>query len=140
MDSFQAYIFLFNDSLLSSLFLMPRTAYAYEVMVTIGQYNAYLVFIVSFIAGIIGSAINWLIGYYIRKLEKLDSFSNRILSFNKAESFFNHKAKWIILLSAIPLWGAFITTIAGFMKFRFSHFMILTIFSKFIWLAFAIFG
>ena len=139
MDNFQAYIFLFNDTLLTTLMFVPRTSYAIDVMSILGIYNPYLIFIVSFIASIIGYVINWIIGSFIRRLERFECFANRISSLNQAEVFFNRKGKWILLLSAVPLWGALFTTAAGVLRFNIAHFIILVSFSKFIGLALKIF-
>ena len=139
MDNLQAYIFLFNDSLLTSLMFVPRTSYATDVMVMLGNYNPYLIFIISFIASIIGLSINWIFGSFIRKLERLERFASRLESLQIAENFFNRRGKWILLLSAFPLWGALLTTGAGVLRFNLFHFLILVSFSKFIGLAFQIF-
>ncbi len=139
MDDLQAYMFLFNDTFITSLMFVPRFAYAYDVMVQVGGYNPYLVFIVSLIASVIGLIINWVFGTFFRKLEAIDAFAHRSESLNKAELFFSKKGKWILLLSMIPFWGALFTTAAGVLRYKLSHFIILVTFSKFIGLALNIF-
>lgn len=139
MDLFQAYLFLFNDSLLTSLIFVPRLSYAIDVMTILGIYNPYFIFITSFIANVIGLVINWTIGSFIRRLETFERFADRISSLKSAEIFFNHKGKWILLLSAIPFWGSLFTTAAGVLRFNIFHFVILVSFSKFVGLAWKIF-
>lgn len=139
MDNLQAYVFLFNDSLLTSLIVIPRLPYAADVMLTLQTYNPYLIFIISLIGNIIGCVINWVLGMGFRKLEKLESLAERISTLKNAEIFFNKKGKWILLLSAVPFWGALFTTAAGVLHFRMSHFLILIIFSNFIGQALKIF-
>ncbi len=136
MDDFQAYIFLLNDSILSSLVFIPSSSYAGEVMLALGSYNPYFILIMSLVGSIIGASINWLIGSLLRKLEGLGSKTEAL---NQAEVFFNAKGKWILLLSMIPVWGALFTTAAGVLRFSFAHFLILVTFSKFIGLSFAVF-
>lgn len=139
MDSYQAYAFLFSDSFLTSLLFIPRLPYAYEVMIQLGDYNPYLVLIVGLVASVVGAMINWIMGLFIRKLEKHTAFAHRVDPLNKAEDFFIRKGKWILLLSMVPFWGALFTTAAGVMRYRLAHFLILVIFSKFIGLAINIF-
>ena len=139
MDDLQAYLFLFYDSFMTSLIFIPKTPYAVDVMTLLGIYNPYLIFIVSLIASVFGSILNWLLGTFIRKLEKFERFADRVDDFNGAENFFNQKGKWILLLSTIPLWGPFFTIGAGILRYRLFHFIILVTFSKFIGLAIAIF-
>lgn len=139
MDNLQAYLFLFNDSFITSLICVPRTSYASDAMLAFGIYNRYLILIVSLLAKVIGGIINWVIGSYIRKLEKLEQLSDRVESFSRGEDFFNRKGKWILLLTGIPFWGALFTTIAGVLRLRFSHFIILIVFSQFIAIAIDIF-
>lgn len=138
MDSLQAYTFLFNDSFLTSLIFIPRLSYAVDVMLNF-DYNPYLIFIISLVANVIGGIINWIIGLFVRKLEKLEKFADRVDSLNSAENFFNNKGKWILLFSVIPFWGALFTTAAGVLHYRMSHFIILVTFSNFIGLALKIF-
>ena len=139
MDIFHAYLFLFNDCFLTSLLFIPRTSYAIDVMLVVGKYNSYLIFIISLLASVIGLMINWIIGSFIRKLEKNERFADRADDLNDAEIFFKAKGKWILLLSAIPFWGALFTTAAGVLRFNIGHFIILVSFSKFIALALQIF-
>lgn len=139
MDKLQAFIFLFNDTFFTSLMFVPRTPYAYDVMVSFGGYNPYLVFIVSFIASVLGGIVNWILGTFFRKLEKVEAVSHRVEALKKAEIFFNRKGKWILLLSMIQFWGSLFTTVAGVLRFKLSHFIILTSFSKFIGLSLSIF-
>ncbi len=139
MDNLDAYLFLFNDSLFTSLMFVPRVGYVAEVMVGLGGYNSYLVFIVSYIACMIGLTMNWVMGLYIRKLENTDKLKHRVETFKKAESLFNRRLKWILLLSFIPFWGALFTTAAGVLRYRLLHFIILVGLSKFIGLAINIF-
>lgn len=139
MDNIQAYSFLFNDSFLTSLIFIPRLSYAADVMLSLGMYNPYIILIVSLIGNVIGCLINWIIGFFMRKLETLERFSDRMESFQTAEEFFKRKGKWILLLSAIPFWGALFTTAAGVLHLRISHFIILVSFSNFIGLAIKIF-
>ncbi len=139
MDELTAYIFLFNDSFLTSLMFIPRHSYATDVMIMLGIYNPYLVFVISFVASVIGLTLNWVLGTLIRRLEILKALAHRVDSLKTAEDFFNLKGKWILLLSTIPLWGALLTTAAGVLRFKLSHFIILVSFSKFIGLAIQIF-
>jgi membrane protein YqaA with SNARE-associated domain len=139
MDVLEAYIFLFKDSLLTSLMLVPRTPYVADVMLMLGKYNPYIIFIISFVAGIIGSVFNWVVGHYLRKLEKIEVFAHRSKSLEKAEVFFNNKGKWILLFSVVPLWGGFLTVAAGVMRLKLAHFIILVAFSRFVGLALEIF-
>ena len=139
MDNFQAYIFLFNDCFLTSLLIIPRLSYALDTMLMLGTYNPYILFIISFFSSVIGLTMNWIIGLFFRRLEKLEKFADRIDSLNNAENFFNAKGKWILLLSAIPLWGPFFTVIAGVLRLNITQFIILVSFSKFIGLAVQIF-
>lgn len=139
MDNLQAYLLLFNDCFLTSLIIVPRLPYAIDVMTMLGTYNHYIIFIISFISSIMGLVVNWVIGLFLRRLETLERFSDRIDSFKRAEKFFNNKGKWILLLSAIPFWGALFTVSAGVLRLNLAQFIILVSFSKFIGLALIIF-
>lgn len=139
MDNFQAYVLLFNDCFLTSLILVPRLPYAIDVMTMLGTYNPYIIFIISFISSVIGLIVNWVIGLFLRKLETLERFSDRVDSLKKAEHFFKNKGKWILLLSTIPFWGALFTVAAGVLRLNLVQFIILVSFSKFIGLAIKIF-
>lgn len=139
MDDFQAYLFLLNDTIMGSLVFVPRPAYAGEVMLILERYNPYLILLVSLFGSVLASVVNWIIGNLFRRLARLERFPVKIDALNKAEIFFNHKGKWILLLSMLPIWGALFTAGAGLLRYNFFHFMILVIFSKFIGYSLAIF-
>ncbi len=139
MDNLQAYLLLFNDCFLTSLIIVPRLPYAIDVMTMLGTYNPYLIFVISLISSILGLMVNWVIGLFFRKIEKFEKFADRVDSLKKAEIFFNDKGKWILLLSAIPFWGALFTVAAGTMRLNLTQFVILVSFSKFIGLAIQVF-
>jgi membrane protein YqaA with SNARE-associated domain len=139
MDILQAYLLLFNDCFLTSLIVVPRLPYVIDVMTSLGNYNNYLILLVSFLASVMGLIVNWIIGLFFRKLENYEKFANRVDVLKKAEKFFATKGKWILLLSAIPFWGALFTTAAGVLRLSLLQFIILVSFSKFIALAIQIF-
>ncbi len=139
MDDLQAYLLLFNDCFLTSLIIIPRLPYVIDVMLMLNSYNPYMIFIISFISSVIGLVINWIIGLFFRRIERFEKFSYRIDSLSKAEIFFNAKGKWILLLSAIPFWGALFTVAAGVLRLNIVQFIILVSFSKFIGLAIQVF-
>ena len=127
MDNFNAYLNLINDTVISSLIFIPKLSYVGDTMALLGNYNLYLILIVSLFGGVIGAIANWVIGRLIRNL-----FLSKADAFTRAEIFVNKGGKWILLLSMIPLWGALFTTAAGFVRYSFAHFLILVTFSKFI--------
>lgn len=134
MNNFSAYLDLLNDTILSSLMFIPKLSYVGDTMILLGNYNLYLILIVSLFGGVIGAIANWIIGRLLRNL-----FSSKADAFIRAEKFVNNGGKWILLLSMIPLWGALFTTAAGFVRYSFAHFLILVTFSKFIGYSIAIF-
>ena len=132
MTNLEAYIFLFNDTFLTSLLVVPRSSYIGDVMLDLNIYNPYLILIVSLIAGIFGSTVNWIIGSIFRNIEKNKKYSIKQENFINYEKFFLNKGKWILLLSCIPFWGPLFTTCAGVLRYNFFHFLILVSFSKFV--------
>lgn len=136
MNHFQAYLALLNDTILHSLIFVPGSAYVGDVMVLLGGYNLYLILMFSLIGSVIGSSVNWIIGFFLRKI-KFSKTEDKI--FSRAEKFFQNKGRWILLLSAVPLWGCLFTTAAGIARFSYFHFLIMVTFSHFIGLSLTIF-
>ena len=136
MNALQGYISLLNDSILGSLMFIPGSSYVGDVMVMLGEYNPYVILLVSLFGSMIAVSLNWLVGFFIRKFNIFHSRENAL---SKAEMFFNSKGKWILIFSMIPIWGALFTTAAGVLRFNFFHFLILVTFSKFIGFSLSIF-
>lgn len=139
MDKLEAYLFLFKDNFITSLMFIPKESYATDAMTMLGGYNLYVVLLVSLIASVLGLCCNWILGFFVRKFERVAYLQHRIDSLSSAEEFFNRKGKWILLFAFVPMWGALFTTAAGVMRYKFMHFCILVLFSKFIGLAIKIF-
>lgn len=129
MNAIQAYISLLNDTLLHSLIFFPGKAYVGDVMVILGNYNLYMVLVVSLFGSVIGGSINWILGVMFRRFKLFNSTEEK---FSKVESFFQKKGKWILLFSMIPLWGNLFTTAAGVARYNYCNFLILVTFSNFI--------
>lgn len=96
-----------------------------------GAYNWPILVVVATAGNTAGSAVNWLIGRNIAFLERFHWFPVSRASLKKAEVWYQRYGKWSLLLSWVPIIGDPLTLAAGFLRERFSVFLVLVAISKF---------
>lgn len=99
-----------------------------------------LIFVAS-LGNILGSCVNWWLGFYIEKYKQRKWFPVSEQQLLKAQGYYQKYGFWSLLLSWVPIIGDPITLVAGLMKMRFIHFFMLVSIAKtgryvFLYLAF----
>ena len=74
----------------------------------------------------LGSALNWVLGRYLLKFQDRSWFPFKTSSLGISQVWFQRYGVWSLLLAWAPIGGDALTFIAGFMKVRFSVFIVLT--------------
>ena len=120
----EAYLFLFFDSIMSSLLLVPNTLMVYPAMKIFGYYNQNYMLSISIIGLTIGSTINYGIGILLHYLKQNIGSHQDSLRFKHLMTFINNKLFWIPVLSFLPLLGVIITISSGFFRVRLSIFLV----------------
>ncbi len=131
MSLLETYLFLFFDSFFANLILCFSNEMAAKIMITIGNYNHYLVFIIAISGAIAGLSINFLIGKYLALLKTAKIFKKKAIEIANAEVKWNKFLVWMLLFSFISAISNPLSLIAGFLKTDFKKFLALIFIGKF---------
>ena len=124
--------FLPGDSLL----------FAAGTFAALGSFNAPLLFVLLFVAAVLGDAVNYWIGHTIgvRAFERDYRFLNR-KHLEKTQRFYEkHGGKTIILARFVPIVRTFAPFVAGVGTMEYRHFAFYNVFGALIWTSIFIFG
>ena len=124
------YLTIFFLSFLAATILPFSSEIGLASLLALDTYNNILLLIFASCGNILGSCINWLLGYYSRGFENKKWFPFNNQNLVKASNWFEKYGKWSLLLSWMPVVGDPITFIAGTMKTKFKTFILLVSISK----------
>ena len=119
--------FLPGDSLL----------FASGALAAMGAFNIVLLFIIFFVAAVIGDTVNYHIGRKVGTTLSHQSFMARLINQDKmmrAEDFFNkHGGKTIVIARFMPFIRTFIPFIAGASRMNYRYFLIYNVLGAALW-------
>ena len=93
-------------------------------------HSAYLLICIASLGNLLGSCINWYLGFYLERYKNRRWFPASSRQLEKAQCFYQRYGFWSLLLSWVPIIGDPITLIAGLMKERFWRFLLLVAIAK----------
>jgi membrane protein YqaA with SNARE-associated domain len=94
------------------------------------HFPAYLLIFIASLGNILGSCINWYLGFYLERHKERRWFPASSHQLEKAQHFYQRYGYWSLLLSWVPIIGDPITLIAGLMKESFLRFLLLVSLAK----------
>ena len=116
--------------------------FAASALVASKSLNIFIIFIISFVAAVIGDTVNFHIGKYFsdKSLENSKLIKKKYL--RKTEEFFDrHGGKSIILSRFVPIIRTFAPFVAGIGKMKYFRFLTFNVVGAFFWvLLFCIMG
>ena len=111
--------------------IIPFGSEAYFItLLTIGEYNHFLLLIAASLGNILGSLFNWICGYYINYFIKKPWFPINNKMIDRGNKAFNKYGKWSLLFSWVPFIGDPITFVAGTLRYPLVPFLILVSIGK----------
>ena len=124
MSEFEAYCFLFFDSIMASLAVVPNTEMVFHAMKIFGGYQEMIITAIAIAGNLIGSSCNYLLGRVMNHVKKTTSNSKDSKKFIALKAMANKKLFAFAIFSFIPLFGTAITLAAGFLKISYSRFLL----------------
>ena len=124
------YISLFLISFLAATILPFSSEVTLATLIASSNYNNLSLLIFASLGNILGSVVNWVLGFYSRNLATKRWFPFKDKQIKKSSSWFNRFGKWSLLFTWIPIIGDPLTLAAGLLRVKFIEFLILVTIGK----------
>ena len=124
------YLSLFAISFLAATILPFSSELTLAGLVTTSNYDNLLLLIVASLGNVLGSGVNWILGFYSRNLSTKRWFPFKDKQIEKSSKWFNKFGRWSLLLAWVPIIGDPLTLVAGLLRVKFVEFLILVTIGK----------
>ena len=124
------YLSLFIISFLAATILPLSSELTLAGLIATSDYDNLLLLVVASFGNILGSVINWILGFYSRNLSKKKWFPFKDEQIEKSSKWFNKFGRWSLLFAWVPIIGDPLTLAAGLLRVKFIEFLILVTIGK----------
>jgi membrane protein YqaA with SNARE-associated domain len=124
------YLSLFAISFLAATILPFSSELTLAGLVTTSNYDNLLLLIVASLGNVLGSVVNWILGFYSRNLSTKRWFPFKDKQIEKSSKWFNRFGRWSLLFAWVPIIGDSLTLVAGLLRVKFVEFLILVTIGK----------
>ena len=124
------YLSLFAISFLAATILPFSSELTLLGLIATSNYDNLLLLIVASFGNILGSVVNWALGFYSRNLTTKKWFPFKDKQIKKSSQWFSKYGKWSLLFAWVPIVGDPLTLAAGLLRVRFLDFLILVMIGK----------
>jgi membrane protein YqaA with SNARE-associated domain len=124
------YLSLFAISFLAATILPFSSELTLAGLMATSNYDNLLLLTVASLGNVLGSVVNWILGFYSRNLSKKKWFPFKDQQIEKATSWFNRFGKWSLLFAWVPIIGDPLTLAAGLLRIKFVEFLTFVVIGK----------
>ena len=124
------YLSLFTISFLAATILPFSSELTLAGLIVTSNYENLLLLIVASFGNILGSVVNWALGFYSRNLTTKKWFPFKETQLENSSIYFRKFGKWSLLFALVPVIGDPLTLVAGLLRIRFLDFIILVVIGK----------
>ena len=124
------YLSLFIISFLAATILPFSSELTLAGLMATSNYDNSLLLIIASLGNVLGSVVNWTLGFYSRKLSKKKWFPFKDEQIESSSKWFNKFGRWSLLFAWVPIIGDPLTLVAGLLRVRFLDFIILVTIGK----------
>ena len=125
------YLTLFLLSFLAATILPFSSELTFAGLIATSNYDNQLLLIVASFGNVLGSVVNWILGFYSRNLTTKKWFPFKDRQIESSSKWFNKFGKWSLLFAWVPVIGDPLTLAAGLFRVKFIEFVILVTIGKF---------
>jgi len=118
------YLALFIITFLAATILPFSSEFTLGGLISTNNYNNLLLIIFASLGNVLGSTLNWVLGFYFRNLSTKKWFPFQDNQINKASSWFKRFGQWSLLFAWVPFVGDPLTLVAGLLRVNFLNFII----------------
>ena len=119
------YLSIFVVSFLAATVLPASSELTLAALLNTKDDNSLALLLSASLGNILGSVLNWFLGYYSLKYLINKWFFFKKNQINQASNWFKKFGIWSLLFAWVPIIGDSLTFVAGILKVRFSIFLIL---------------
>jgi membrane protein YqaA with SNARE-associated domain len=124
------YLSLFAISFLAATILPFSSELTLAGLIATSNYDNLLLLIVASFGNILGSVVNWALGFYSRNLTTKNWFPFKDKQIENSSKWFSKFGKWSLLFAWVPVIGDPLTLVAGLLRVKFFEFLILVMIGK----------
>ena len=124
------YLSLFAISFLAATILPFSSELTLAGLIATSNFDNLLLLIVVSFGNVLGSVVNWVLGYYSRNLTTKKWFPFKETQIERSSKWFSKFGKWSLLFAWVPIIGDPLTLVAGLLRVRFLDFIILVAIGK----------
>ena len=124
------YLSLFIISFLAATILPFSSELTLAGLMATSSYDNLLLLAVASFGNILGSVVNWILGFYSRNLSTKRWFPFKDEQIEKSSKWFNKFGRWSLLFAWVPIIGDPLTLAAGLLRIRFIEFLVLVAIGK----------
>ena len=124
------YLSLFGISFLAATILPFSSELSLAGLISTSNFNNSLLLIAASLGNVLGSVVNWFIGFYLRNFTSKKWFFFNEIQITRSSKWFEKFGKWFLLLAWVPILGDPLTLVAGLLRVRFLNFIILVAIGK----------
>ena len=124
------YLSLFIISFLAATILPFSSELTLAGLMATSNYDNSLLLIIASLGNVLGSVVNWTLGFYSRKLSKKKWFPFKDEQIENSSKWFNKFGRWSLLFAWVPIIGDPLTLAAGLLRVKFIEFLILVTIGK----------
>jgi len=119
------YLSLFAISFLAATILPFSSELTLAGLIVTSNYDNLLLLMVASFGNVLGSVVNWVLGFYSRNLTTKKWFPFKDKQIENSSKWFGKFGKWSLLFAWVPIIGDPLTLVAGLLRVRFLDFIIL---------------
>ena len=124
------YLSLFAISFLAATILPFSSELTLAGLIATSDYDNLLLLVVASFGNVLGSVVNWALGFYSRNLTTKKWFPFKETQIERSSEWFRKFGKWSLLFSWVPIIGDPLTLVAGILRVKFFDFIILVAIGK----------
>ena len=130
MNETEVYFTLFTSSFVSSTVLPGHSELTLTAFIYLNKFSTTNLILVASLGNILGSVLNWYLGFYFIKFKEKKWFPINSSQLEKASLWFATYGKWTLFLSWVPFIGDPLTVVAGILRIPIITFVIIVSISK----------
>lgn len=130
LETYLIYVGLFWNAFIAATLLPAFSEVALATLLIEGIANPLLLFAAATSGNVLGSVVNWYLGFHLSRFQSRRWFPFKKASMQKAQLHFSKFGVWALLFAWLPVIGDPLTLVAGVLKTRLLTFLILVTIGK----------